>query len=159
MMQEFGGQAFGRLAVLQAQLRILLVYAQRHYVRRYPVPLPAVDDQLVGKYIHLVDVYFRQFHQVQEYAKRLGITPGHLTDITRQRTGLAAGIFIHRRIVLEAKRLLAFSEQTVAEVGHSLNFEDPAYFTRFFRRECGITPTQFRTEIRKKYQHLRSLSL
>jgi AraC-like DNA-binding protein len=159
MLQEFQGRAFGRLSVLQAQLRILLVLAERHYLDHNGLGSPSVADLLVKNYLGLIDLHFRELHHVSDYAARLGVTPGHLTDMTRETTGLSAGKFIHRRIILEAQRLLAWSEDNVSEIALALNFDDPAYFSRFFRRECGMTPSRFRDDIRKKYHDIRTFSL
>ena len=52
---------------------------------------------------------------------------------------------IRERILLEAKRLLVHSPQTVAEIAYQLNFEDTSYFGRFFKKHTGTTPEQFRT--------------
>ncbi|HEY1121221.1 MAG TPA: helix-turn-helix domain-containing protein, partial [Haloferula sp.] len=54
--------------------------------------------------------------------------------------------------LLDAKRLLLYSELSVAEIGYRLGFKDPSYFGRFFRRYESRTPAEFRDEIREKYQ-------
>ncbi|MBZ0278819.1 MAG: helix-turn-helix transcriptional regulator [Anaerolineae bacterium] len=159
LLQEYMGSAYGRSSILQSQLHLLLVHAQRHYASSGTSAALSNVDRLVENYMRLIDMHFRERQQVHEYAGLLGVTPGHLTDTTRERTGMPASQFIYRRITMEAKRLLAYSEQTVAEIGFELNFDDPSYFTRFFRRECGITPTEFRRNIREKYQPLRNSSL
>ncbi len=60
---------------------------------------------------------------------------------------------IHQRLILEAKRLLLHSTISAKEVAYSLNFNDPSYFSRFFKTNTGFSPEGFRKEIRKKYQH------
>ena len=61
---------------------------------------------------------------------------------------------IHQRILIEAKRLLAYTGLTSAEISYTLGFKDNAYFSRFFKRESNHTPLQFRHHIREKYNHL-----
>ena len=159
LLREYQGQGFGRLAILQSHLRILLVYAQRHYPQSgLNVRLPAAA-LLAEAYLRLIDLHFSQKKQISEYASILGVTPSHLTDVTRELLGVPASELLYRRLVLEAKRMLAYSEQTISEISFSLNFDDPSYFTRFFRRESGLTPTDFRRSIREKYQLLRNSSL
>jgi AraC-like DNA-binding protein len=58
--------------------------------------------------------------------------------------GKTAGDIIRDRIAVEAKRLLTNAEMDVKEIAYDLNFEDPSYFTRFFRKNVGTTPEQFR---------------
>ena len=159
MLLEYQGNGYGRLTILQSQLRIMLIHAQRHYASSGAPIMVSAAHRLVEDYIRLIDLHFREKQQVHEYAALLRITPGHLTDTTRARTGMAASQFIYQRLTLEAKRLLAYSEQTVAEIGYSLNFQDPSYFIRFFRRECSVTPVEFRNSIRKKYRNVRNPSL
>lgn len=159
LLDEYQGQAYGRLTILQAIFHILLIHAQRHYTHQAAPRVASAAEQLVESYLRLIEQHFREQQQVHEYAALLGVTPGHLTDATRERMGQPASHFIHRRIVLEAKRLLAYSEQSVAEIGFALKFDDPSYFTRFFRRECGTPPTTFRRLIREKYQTPRNPAL
>ncbi|MDB6080659.1 MAG: AraC family transcriptional regulator, partial [Akkermansiaceae bacterium] len=86
------------------------------------------------------------------YAKMLGVTSGHLNDTVSAQTGRPAGALIRERILLEARRLLLHSELQIAEIAYHLGFGDPSYFARFFRREDGRPPGDFRMEIREKYR-------
>jgi AraC-like DNA-binding protein len=87
---------------------------------------------------------FSRRHHVAQYALALGITPGHLSALCRSRTRQSAGSMIRSRIALEARRLLLYSELNTEQVARRLGFDDPAYFSRFFRREEGSAPSQFR---------------
>lgn len=60
--------------------------------------------------------------------------------------GHSASAEIHRRLALEAKRMLLYTDKPAFAIATELGFADPAYFGRFFRRECGVTPRQFRQE-------------
>lgn len=107
--------------------------------------------KLVGKFKHLVEMHFANLHQVQEYSKKLAITPGHLNRCCKQITGKNASDVILQRIVLEAKRLLLFTGKTSKEIAYSLHFEDPSYFSRIFKKKTGYSPTTFRNSMREKY--------
>lgn len=72
------------------------------------------------------------------------MSPGHLNALCRKGRRRSASVLVRERLTLEAKRLLAHSELTAAEIAFRLGFEDPAYFARFFRREAGVPPTTFR---------------
>lgn len=72
------------------------------------------------------------------------MSPGHLSALCRATLRRSAGGVVRQRLTLEARRLLAHSDLTAAEVGFRLGFDDPAYFARFFRRETGQPPTRFR---------------
>lgn len=85
---------------------------------------------------------------VEEAAKALGVGEDRLNREVKEAAGMSAGAFLRSRTALEAKRLLAYLATPAAEVGAALGFEDPAYFSRFFKRETGVSPTKFR----EKYQ-------
>ena len=109
-------------------------------------------SELTRKFKMLVQNNLKIKKSVSDYAKMLNITAGHLNDTVQKDTGKSAGSVIHDRIILEAKRLLYHSPKTVKEIAFELNYEDPSYFTRFFKLHTKSTPEQFRIEIREKYQ-------
>lgn len=88
---------------------------------------------------------------VSDYARIVGVTPGHLNDTVRAHTGRSAGDVIRERVVLEARRLLLHSTLSVGEIAYQLGFDDPSYFARFFRRATRRAPREFRDVIREKY--------
>jgi AraC family transcriptional regulator, transcriptional activator of pobA len=153
LLEEYATATFGRATVLQALLEILLVQVQRHYAATHKLAEPSAGQKLTDSFLQLVELHFATMQSVTDYADRLGITPGHLSDTVRSVTGLPAGAFIRQRTGLEAKRLLAHSDLSVAEICHDLNFQDNSYFARFFRRETGFTPRAFREQFRKKYHY------
>jgi AraC family transcriptional regulator, transcriptional activator of pobA len=69
-----------------------------------------------------------------------------------ERSGCQAGEMIRQRLLLEAQRLLAYTEMAVSEIAYAINFQDPAYFSRFFRRLTGQSPGEFRESLSQKYQ-------
>ncbi|WP_201753938.1 AraC family transcriptional regulator [Micromonospora rubida] len=80
----------------------------------------------------------------QAYARRLGVSVRHLNETVPRATGATPAQLIRRARVLEAKRLLAQTDLTVARIAARLGFADAPYFCRFFRREVGDTPGGFR---------------
>ncbi len=92
----------------------------------------------------LIERHSHENHRPADYARRLGITVGHLNHLSRRHLGRTAGVLIRGRLALEAKRRLLHTHQSAAEVAYALGFRDPAYFARFFKRETGASPTGFR---------------
>jgi AraC family transcriptional regulator, transcriptional activator of pobA len=129
---------------LRASLYQLLVLLNRWYVAQHGEPDDASPNPFVERFRRLVERDFRRRHRVSDYADQLGLTPGHLSTLCRAHTQRSAGATIRARIVAEARKLLLYSDLSAAAVGDKLGFEDPAYFARFFRRETGVVPTQFR---------------
>jgi AraC family transcriptional activator of pobA len=84
---------------------------------------------------------------VTEAAHRLGLSERHLSRLCREGAGMAAQGVIHAAVLREACRMLAYSRLQVAEVGHRLGFDDPAYFSRFFQRGTGVSPRAYRARI------------
>ena len=99
---------------------------------------------LVRRFLALVEDGFRDHRPLSFYANELGITTTHLSRACRRQFGLSAQAIIHDRLVLEAKRVLAYTPASIAHVAQDLGFRDPAYFTRFFAHHVGETPTTFR---------------
>ncbi|GAA1978763.1 helix-turn-helix domain-containing protein [Amycolatopsis minnesotensis] len=81
---------------------------------------------------------------VGEYAARIGVTPGYLTKVVKAETGRTPSQLARAARMLEAKRLLATTALSVRQVAARVGFVDPAYFCRFFRRETGVSPGDFR---------------
>jgi len=92
----------------------------------------------------LIEDNFREHRPLSFYAHVLEVTTRHLTLLCRRQFGLSAQAIIHDRLVLEAKRILAYTPASIAHVAQDLGFRDPAYFTRFFAHHVGETPTAFR---------------
>jgi AraC family transcriptional activator of pobA len=80
------------------------------------------------------------------YAATLGISAPHLNSICKRYGGRSALQIIHDRLMLAARRGLAYTDVSVACIARNLGFADPAYFTRFFRRAEGVTPSAFRRQ-------------
>ena len=77
---------------------------------------------------------------------QLRLSPNHLNAICRQVADKTASTLIHERVMAEARRLLRHSSQTVGEVAHALGFADAAYFSRFFRKQAGLSPEAYRQQ-------------
>lgn len=84
---------------------------------------------------------------VSHYADRLCITPQYLSKVVSEASGRTVSEWIAKAVVLDAKILLRDASKTVSEISDALNFPNDSFFCRFFRRETGRTPTQYRKEL------------
>ena len=148
---EYRSEQRDRVSLLRAYLHILIVQAQRLYDVASAKDGSVKESSLVRRFMQLVSENFARDRSVQAYANSLGMNANHLSDTIKALTGRSPGWIIRRQIVLEAKRLLAVTDLTVAEIGYTMNFEDPSYFSRFLRRETGLSPSKLRRHIREKY--------
>lgn len=105
------------------------------------------NTTLLRNFQKLVDKHFAELRLPRDYAAMLHITPNHLNALCADLLGLSAGEVIRNRIALEAKRLLINPEFSVATVAYMLNFEDNSYFTKFFKKNAGMTPEAFRKSL------------
>ena len=102
---------------------------------------------LVKRFYHLVEENNHKNFSLKEYANLLAVTPNHLTQTVKHFTGKTSSQIIKAKQVLEIKRLLVHTNLSVSEIAHQLNFEDQSYFTKFFKREAGFSPLQYRSEV------------
>jgi AraC family transcriptional activator of pobA len=101
-------------------------------------------DQVVEALRQLVEEHFRKERLLGFYAEKLAMTPDRLNDHVKRATGVTAGHLIRQRVLTEAKRQLVFTGQPIHEIAYDLAFSDPSHFARFFRKQTGTTPHDFR---------------
>lgn len=117
------------------------------------------DVRKVERFRHLVDEHFREHWPLKEYALKMGVSLTQLRAACASTPEKSPTKMIHSRIISEAKRHLIFEEATVSEIAFGLGFADAAYFTHFFRREMGQTPTQFRIAAHDQSAHTQWLKI
>jgi len=101
-------------------------------------------DARVEELRRLLDEHFRKERLISFYAGKLAMTADRLNDHVKRATGVTAGHLIRQRVLSEAKRQLVFTNQPIHEISYDLAFSDPSHFTRFFRKQTGMTPQAFR---------------
>jgi AraC family transcriptional regulator, transcriptional activator of pobA len=104
------------------------------------------DVQFLRKFSQLVERNYKTHHTVADYAEMLFITPKSLSKKIGLLSNDTPNDIIKDRIILESKRLLAHTSMTVKEIAYSLNYDDDAYFVRFFTKNTGVSPTSFRKQ-------------
>lgn len=109
-------------------------------------PAPA-ENAMFRKLRREVERSYRRTRRVEDYADRLGCSVRTLTRSSLAATGRSAKQVIDDRVALQAMRLLAATDGSVAEIGRQLGFPEPTNFGRFFQREVGRTPGSFRAEL------------
>lgn len=145
LSQQLGqGDAVGP-AVL-AQVALVLASAAQAATHKQASHSANGHEPLVARFRSLVEQRYRDHLSVGQYAVMLGTTASTLTRATRLLTGKAPAEILHDRLLLEARRNLAFSGASVAQIAYALGFADPAYFARFFKARTGQTAGAFRRE-------------
>lgn len=145
-LESMNDGVFGHTDILMAYLKIFIITVNRFGVQHMQHKL---DEQ---KSSHRLFVMFRKMveekltsmHTVREYADKLNVSAKTLANSVVECTGKSPLVFINNRIALEAKRLLKYSNMTGKEVAYHLGFDDPSYFVKFFKRETGFLPSEFK---------------
>ena len=144
---EFLGVEPARLMALEACLALILVRIVREALssREGQARDAGWGAERLQRFQELIEKSFREWRTMQAYATELGVTPAQLNTTCRALAGKSALQIVHERVLIEAKRSLVYTEMGVSEVAYALGFSDPAYFTRFFKKRVGQSPSAFRT--------------
>jgi len=113
-------------------------------------PATSRDMARIARLRELIGGHYREHLPVEFYARELGVSVTHLNRITKAQTSRTMNELLSDKIISQAKRDLVFTVATAQEIAYALGFADPAYFTRFFSREAGETPRQFRERERSR---------
>lgn len=155
MLEEFDKkEADFKMDILRGMLSIILVRLSRVVPQPFNDGISKHNLVLMRQFEILIEQHFREKRLPKEYAELMFVTPNHLNALANTVMGKSAGELIRDRILLEAKRLLVNSDLMIGQIAEILNFEDNAYFTRFFKKYLGVTPEGFRSS----YAHATELN-
>lgn len=144
---EFNQQQTGSDIILSAYLKILTTHARR--IKDTYLSKEAYTNKpqynLFRQFKIAVEQQYKTQHSLHYYAGQLNTQVRTLNSVTRKYANRSALEIIQHRIVLEAKRRLDNDNKSIKELCYELGFEDPAYFTRFFKRNVGMAPQYFKT--------------
>lgn len=108
------------------------------------------DQARLDELAALIGAHYREHRPVAFYAEKIGVSATHLNRIARARTGHSLQGLVDLRLMEEARRNLVFTFLPAQTIALDLGFSDPAYFSRFFRRQAGETPAAFRARERAR---------
>jgi AraC-like DNA-binding protein/mannose-6-phosphate isomerase-like protein (cupin superfamily) len=134
-------------SILQSLLNVLLAKIQRCVNQTNPTPFDKIYLRTFKRFKILLDQYFDFNQPASFYAEKLAMTTHHLNLVAKQITGKKVSEVIRARSILEAKRLLTFTNLTSTEIAFKLGYEEPSYFSRVFKQETAMTPYQFKQSI------------
>ncbi|MBI5009131.1 MAG: helix-turn-helix domain-containing protein [Bacteroidia bacterium] len=137
------------LEIVGAYLKLFLIECNSHCSLNPGTNLQNIEvsKNIVRNFKDLVEKNHVRWHQVQNYAEALNVTPNYLNEVIKASSGLPAKEFIQSRLVLEAKRLALFTDKSSKEIGFDIGFDDPAHFSKFFKNHSGISVNGFRESI------------
>ncbi|WP_299261537.1 helix-turn-helix domain-containing protein [uncultured Aquimarina sp.] len=132
--------------MLQTLLKRFLIKSRRLIKEDLPEPdLPNNQLDIIRKFNILIEQHFREKHQVAEYAELLFKSPKTLSNLFHKYSDKSPLATINERIVLEAKRLLIYSDKTSEEIAYELGYKEAGHFSKFFKKHAGMNPTEFKS--------------
>lgn len=120
----------------------------RSHLDAHPEPYPLRDrsETYFRRFTQLLGAHYRQERSVGFYARQLCITPKYLTTLIKRISGRAVSEWIDSYVILEAKALLKHSHMTIQEIAYYLNFPNQSFFGSYFKRNTGLSPTQYKEQ-------------
>ncbi len=133
-----------QMEMLQMMLKRILILCVRMYKLQTSSEVSDSSNGIIREYNFLVEQHFREKHSVKEYADLLFKSPKTLSNLFKKVGNTSPLQYIHNRIMLEAKRLLTYTNQSVSDITYELGFSDIHVFSRFFKKNEGCSPQNFR---------------
>ena len=139
-----------KLEMLKSLLQRFLILCVRTYKKQHnDLPMDNVNVGLIREYNYLVEKNFRKYSKVGDYAKMLHKSSKTLSNIFKKYIDKTPLQIINDRRLLEAKRLLKYTERNIQEISDELNFKDVQSFSHFFNSRVGKPPSTFRSELNR----------
>ena len=137
-------------------IELMLNFCQRFYDRQFLTRKLEISD-ILTRFQNVLKEYYSSGEQLrsglptlQYMAEKLCLSPSYLGDLIKRSTGTNASKYIQRMVIQQAKNLMS-AGQNISQTAYSLGFDYPQHFSRFFKREEGITPKEYL--IRRKTSH------
>lgn len=114
--------------------------------RKFLVPGGAKKEKIAKDFTQLVMEHYGKERNVSFYARKMGITPAHLSTTVRQVTGKTCLEIISSMVIMDAKSQLKSTDLPVHEIAYSLNFTNMSFFGKYFKRHTGLSPQEYRNK-------------
>lgn len=136
-----------QIDMLQMMLKRYLILCTRLYKNQSDQIYQNTELGIIREFNYLVEKHFKTMHTVADYAQLLNRSPKTLSNIF-SKSGFKAPLkYIQDRKLLEAKRLLHYSNLQITEIAYDLGYEDIQSFSRFFKTQAGVSPKEFKENV------------
>ena len=132
-----------RLQVIENLIRVFY-YGGISNLQQTNNSIPTSKNNIVRRFMDLVQEHYREERLIGFYANKLCITPKYLSKLIKENTGRSAGDWIENHVILEARAMLQSSDMTIQQIASSLNFPNQSFFGKYFKRATGLSPKQYR---------------
>lgn len=145
LLEEFETKDTIQGEMLRVMLKRILIKSTRLVKNDILQPqLSTVKIDIIRRFNVLVEEFFKEKHQVADYATMLNKSPKTLSNLFKMYSNKTALSFINDRIIVEARRLLLFSDKTSEQITYILGYNEPGHFSKFFKKQVGVSPSEFR---------------
>nr|WP_319397677.1 helix-turn-helix domain-containing protein [uncultured Carboxylicivirga sp.] len=149
LMEEYQKEE-SQLVMIKALLKVFLLklieLKEQHFTKQ------DINEKRIYEFMLLLEMNYLEERTAEFYADKLGISAKRLNQILKEKLNKTAMQLIHDRVVLEAKRQIIHSENTIKEIGFNLGFKDSSYFSRFFKQLTKQTPQEFQQSVKEHVQ-------
>jgi AraC-like DNA-binding protein len=153
LLEEEYQQQTGGFLILKALLKVFLLKLIR--IKEHVFTAQDLNQKRVYEFMMMLEENYQQERNAEFYASLLGISSKRLNQILKEKLDKTGMQLIHDRIILEAKRQIIHSENTLKEIAYDLGFSDRPYFSRFFKKQTGSSPEDFQKQAKN---HIESKS-
>ncbi|OXB07221.1 hypothetical protein B0A81_12185 [Flavobacterium plurextorum] len=134
-------------AVVKAYLQLILALCSKIKSKDNSIEAEKNAHHPLMNFKELLENNFHKERQPSFYAAKMGISPNNFSKICKQYFLKTPSTLIHERVILESKKLIHLTYKSMKEIAAELNFDDENYFSRYFKKHTGITPTAFRENV------------
>ncbi len=145
--KEMASPSINAAAIVNLRSRLIAQLISREAQSKFEDMIIYDTNPLLYKFLSLIDTYFFEQKSVAFYAEQLNISANYLNILCKKHLHVPATYLIHNRVTLEAKRLVQATNKSLKEISFELGFNDPAYFSNFFKAQTGVSPRQFREQL------------
>jgi AraC family transcriptional regulator, transcriptional activator of pobA len=142
LMEEEYNNTKGTYLILKSLLKVFLLnlirMSQKYFLHQ------DVHQKRVYQFIMLMDEHYKEQRKTDFYSSKMGISEKRINQILKEKMNKTMTELLHERVIVEANRLLISANMTIKEIAFNLNFDDPAYFSRFYKKQTGYTPEDFK---------------
>ena len=134
-------------AVLRSYLQLILALSSKEKSLLLTDAPPQTEHTLATDFQELLEKHFLSERNLSFYAEALSLTPDAFSKKLKKLIGKTPTKLLQERLVLEAKKQLHLTHKSIKEIAFDLNFEDEFYFSRFFKKNVGLSPKHFRESV------------
>lgn len=145
MMDELKGSDIpNKDAAIASLLKTLLIYCDSKCNVRLESDHNPNEVQIVTRFKDLVSTHHNRVHKVSEYAEMMSLSSKYLNQVVKSVLGMTAKQIIHDQLIIQARRELKFSNDSIKEIAFRLGFSEPFHFSNYFKKMIGHSPSDYR---------------